>query len=109
MQQNVDGSFLYGELTTSDSIAQLKQALASAEESQLDIVYYKKDGQYFYFSFNTNSIGSHPSFPVHFRLDVTWRWIRKHWIRSSHHRIIPFDLYHTRAVFLVERRFETLH
>ena len=56
MQQNVDGSFLYGELTTSDSIAQLKQALASAEESQLDIVYYKKDGQYFYFSFNTNSI-----------------------------------------------------
>ena len=45
MQQNCHSTFLHGQLTTADSIAQLKQALNSSEEAQLEINYYRKNGK----------------------------------------------------------------
>ena len=45
MQKPALCEFLHGALTSADSINQVRDVLSSAEEKQIDILYYKKDGK----------------------------------------------------------------
>jgi PAS domain-containing protein len=45
MQKPAVTEFLHGPLTSADNINQVRDVLSSAEEKQIDILYYKKDGK----------------------------------------------------------------
>jgi PAS domain S-box-containing protein len=46
MQKSSICDFLHGPLSSSFGIMQLKQSLHGTEEKQVEILYYKKDGEY---------------------------------------------------------------
>ena len=106
MQQNVHSSFLHGQLTTSDSIAQLKQALTSAEESQFDIVYYKKDGQCFTFQSITAYFPNRDWFSV-VNSDM-WTCIIKTGTNKSNDNFIPIYCYLTVIVLNLIEQFQLI-
>ena len=45
MQKACSCDFLHGPLTTSYGIRQIKEALTGSEEKQVEVLYYKKDGE----------------------------------------------------------------
>ena len=47
MQKPAVAEFLHGPLTSPGSITLVRETLAGAEEKQIDILYYRKDGNYF--------------------------------------------------------------
>lgn len=44
MQKSAVTEFLHGPLTSPTSVTQIRECLTSAEEKQIDILYYRKDG-----------------------------------------------------------------
>lgn len=48
MQKSCICDFLHGPLTSSVGILQIKDALQGSEEKQVEILYYKKDGELIY-------------------------------------------------------------
>lgn len=50
MQKSCLCDFLHGPLTNAYAIVQIKEALQGSEEKQVEILYYKKDGKFSYFS-----------------------------------------------------------
>lgn len=40
-------SFMYGSLTTKDAVRLLRNAIQEKRKSQIEILFYKKDGKYF--------------------------------------------------------------
>jgi len=44
MQKSAVTEFLHGPLTQPESVSQVRECLSSAEEKQIDILYYRKDG-----------------------------------------------------------------
>ena len=44
MQKSAVTEFLHGPLTQPESVSQVRECLTSAEEKQIDILYYRKDG-----------------------------------------------------------------
>ena len=46
MQKVCSCDFLHGPLTTAYAIRQIKEALGGVEEKQVEVLYYKKDGEW---------------------------------------------------------------
>lgn len=45
MQKSGICDFLYGPMTSTLAIEKVKEALSSTEEKQVELIYYKKDGE----------------------------------------------------------------
>ena len=50
MQKPCTCDFLHGPLTTAYAIRQIKDALSGSDEKQVEVLYYKKDGEYCFLS-----------------------------------------------------------
>ncbi len=48
MQKSCLCDFLHGPLTTQYAIRQIKDALGGSEEKQVEVLYYKKDGKFWF-------------------------------------------------------------
>ena len=48
MQKSSTCSFMYGELTNSETVHKLEEALERQEQEQVEILLYKKNSEYFY-------------------------------------------------------------
>ena len=45
LKKKISCSFMYGSLTTKDAVRELKNALEDKTPTQMEIVFYKKDGE----------------------------------------------------------------